>query len=295
MAAEQVTKRCHWVPQVYLRAFAADAARKKIWRLGKDAGDPELKAIDKVAVRFHLYVPRGSMGRRDDSFERKLADLESWFDSPLWKQLRDDYVDLEYEPLRKMIGLLAATMFLRNPRQYEFVLSMHGRLVEMFSGPDGPTSSIEINGHTVTLDPGTWPAYRDASDDDLKQFWISGINGAAAEAEIFMAMRWSILFSDQPVFITTDNPVVFLHPSLTFRGINNPETSVVFPIGPTRVLCMDHLHDQPANQYYPLKNGSAAAQNVLMWRYSIEHIFSHQHPDIICGEMVEEAERQGFA
>jgi hypothetical protein len=68
-----------------------------------------------------------------------------------------------------------------------------------------------------------------------------------------MAMRWSMLWAAEPVFITTDNPVVFLDPSLKFRGINNPETSIIFPISPNRVLCMDHRHHEPANQYYPLK------------------------------------------
>ena len=58
--AKQITKRCHWVSMSYLRAFAADEAGQKIWRFSKNAGDPELKRIDKVAVKFHLYAPLGS-------------------------------------------------------------------------------------------------------------------------------------------------------------------------------------------------------------------------------------------
>lgn len=55
--AGQITKRCHWVSQSYLRAFAADDARQKIWRFSKNQGEPELKPIRKVAVRHHLYAP----------------------------------------------------------------------------------------------------------------------------------------------------------------------------------------------------------------------------------------------
>ena len=106
--------------QVYLRAFAADPNRLKIWRFSKEAGEADLKGIEKVAVRFHLYVPRDSSGRRDDAFEKMLADLEQWFESPVWRVLRDDMLDLSgllpvswtprkgvWEPLRKMVSLLA--------------------------------------------------------------------------------------------------------------------------------------------------------------------------------------------
>ncbi|MDP9603222.1 UNVERIFIED_ORG: hypothetical protein J2W38_003011 [Variovorax paradoxus] len=293
MSSAQTTKRCHWVPQVYLRSFAADDGRQKIWRFSKDAGDPELKNIDKVAVRFHLYVPRNTDGRRDDSFEKKLADLEQWFETPVWRALRDDAVDLSWDPLRKMVSLLAATMFLRNPKHFALTKELHAQFVQLFSGPNGPPSSIEINGRAIDLDRDTWPAYRDASEDDLKRLWISEINGAGHYAKLLMRMRWSMISVDKPVFITTDNPVVFVHPTLEFRGINDPDTSVMFPISPRRLLCMDHLHHEPANQYYPLK-GSPAPHNMLLWRNSIEHLFSHRNPDEVCAEFDDHAQQLGY-
>jgi hypothetical protein len=294
MASKQTTKRCHWVPQVYLRAFAADPSRLKIWRFSKEAGGADLKSIEKVAVRFHLYVPRDSSGRRDDAFEKKLADLEQWFESPVWRALRDDMLDLSWEPLRKMVSPLAATMFLRNPQCFALMQDIHARLAELFSGPRGLPSCVEIDGQALNLDARDWPTFRNATEDDLKRLWIAEINGATYYAEKFMAMRWSMLCADQPVFITTDNPVVFLHPSLEFRGVDNPETTVIFPISQTRLLCMDHRHREPANQYYPLK-GTSAPQNLLMWRNSLEHVFSHRHPDTVCAELVTDAEREGFA
>lgn len=76
--AKQVTKRCHWVAQSYLKAFAADEGRQRIWRFSRNDGEPELKRIDKVAVKFHLYAPLNADGRRDDALEKKLAELESF-------------------------------------------------------------------------------------------------------------------------------------------------------------------------------------------------------------------------
>jgi len=65
----QKAKRNHWVAQSYLRAFAADGDRRqKIWRFSKEGGAPELKPIENVAVRFHLYAPKradGSMQGRN--------------------------------------------------------------------------------------------------------------------------------------------------------------------------------------------------------------------------------------
>lgn len=82
-------RRNHWVPQSCLRGFATDAERReKIRRFGKSAGDPELKPIENVAVRFCLYAPEVAGGERDYSFEEKLARLERWFGEPIWSELR---------------------------------------------------------------------------------------------------------------------------------------------------------------------------------------------------------------
>lgn len=68
----------------------------------------------------------------------------------------------------------------------------------------------------------------------------------------------------------------------------------MFPISPTRMLHLDHLHDQPANRYYPLKDDGSAA-NVLLWRNALEYMFSHRPTDEVCTAIVADAERQGFA
>lgn len=289
----QITKRCHWVPQVYLRAFAADESHQKIWRFSKKAGEPELKPIEKVAVRFYLYVPLGeTSGQRDDSFERKLSELERWFDSSHWKALQTDMLDLSQESLRKMIGLLVATMMLRNPRYFELYISTHQALLKAISEAGQAPETFEYKKEVHGIDTASWPAFRDATEDDLKRNWIKDMSDAAHYATMLMNMRWSVLFSDEPVFITTDAPVTFVHPSLKFRGINDPETMVLFPISPTRLLCMDHQLGEPSNQYYRLE-GDGSAQNLLLWRNSLEYMFSHRHTDIVCASLNAEAERQG--
>jgi hypothetical protein len=110
------------VPQAYLRGFAADESKSKIWRFSKHVGDPERKPIEKVAMRHHLYVPRDQVtGERDDSLEQRLSELERWFADPIWRALQTDVVDLAWPALRKLISLIVSVMYLRTPLHYEYV------------------------------------------------------------------------------------------------------------------------------------------------------------------------------
>ncbi|MER8824624.1 DUF4238 domain-containing protein [Mesorhizobium sp. M0904] len=97
-------------------------------------------------------------------------------------------------------------------------------------------------------------------------------------------MRWSIITSERPVFITSDSPVTVLHPSMRFRGLKDAETSVIFPLSPTRVLHLDNRNSEPDCQYYAVP-GKGEVQNILNWRNVVEHMFTHRHPDEVSAEM----------
>ena len=283
----QITRNAHWVPQAYLRAFAAEHDPKRIWRFHHSEGEPELKRIDKVAYRHHLYAPRDTnSGMRDDTQEKKLADLENWFGHSIWQALGRDVVDLSWQPLRKIVSLLAAVMFLRNPRRLELHKDVHRRLVEAWSEGERPPKEMLHGANAHALDTETWPAFRDADEDGIKRMWLRQMNNAAHYAKLFMSMRWSMTMAARPTFITSDDPMTFLHPSLEFRGINDPETYIRFPISPTRVLCMDHRYEEPANQYYMYDDEGCVAVNLFIWRNSLDYMFCHRHPDYVLKELL---------
>lgn len=288
----QKKKRNHYVPQSYLRVFAADPECRKIWTFRKDEGDFELRPIKKVAVSFYLYAPKGVDGR-DYSFEDKLATLESWFGGDLWKAATTGYVDLGDTMVRKALSLLTAVMFLRNPLVFELHKRLHRQMTDYCEVADEMPREVEIGGKLYGVDSSDWPSFRGASDEDVKRMWIDGVGEAAWLAESLMKMRWAILTVDQPVFITSDNPVSFLHPSLKFEGFANPETTISFPLSPTRVLCMDNRHSEPANRYYPLRE-SPGAINLLIWRNARASMFSHRNTALVCQEMCDEAESTGL-
>lgn len=291
--AKQVTKRCHWVPQSYLKAFAAEGNGSRIWRYSRNEGEAELKRIDKVAVKYHLYSPLGPDGRRDDAMEKKLAELENFFGEPVWKSVCTDYPDLSWEPLRKMVALMAAVMWLRTPRQFEFWKNMHSQFADFFAQGETLPDAVYLNHRRVLLDTSSWPAYRDASEDDIKRSWNEWVGQSAGVATMFLEMRWAVLVSDDPVFITSDNPVMVGDTIGPHRGLKHPEAMVTFPLSPTRVLVMDNRHSEPDAQYYPLKHDPAST-NMLIWRNAIEHMFSPRNPREVCAEMVAEGERMGF-
>ncbi|WP_370675554.1 DUF4238 domain-containing protein [Pleomorphomonas sp. PLEO] len=292
--AKQTTRRCHWVAQSYLKAFATDESGRRIWRLSLNNGEPELKRIDKVAVKHHLYAPLDADGLRDDTQEKKLADLENFFGSPLWKTACNDYPDFSWEPLRKMVALLAAVSWLRTPRQFEFWKSTHQQFADFFAEQDTLPDAVTIGGRRVELDHTSWPSYRDATEEDMKQAWNSWIGQAGGIAQIFLKMRWAVLVSDQPVFITSDNPVLVGDTIGPHRGLMHPEAMVTFPLSPTRVLCMDNRHSEPDSRFYGLGHDPAST-NALIWRNAIEHMFSPRNPDEVCAEIVANAETMGFA
>jgi hypothetical protein len=288
----QKMKRNHFVPQSYLRAFAADPERRKIWTFRKEGGDFELRPIKKVAVSFYLYAPNNVNGR-DYSFEAKLASLENWFGEEFWQQVTTGFVDLGDMSIRKAIALLAAVMYLRNPLALDMQRRVHRQLVELYQNYSGTPESIEIGGKVHDVDLADWPQFRDATEDDIKRMWLNQLDGATWLAEIMMKMRWAILLADEPVFITSDNPVSVIHPSLTFKGFKDPEAMVSFPLSPTRILHLDNRHGEPDNQYYPLK-ARPGAINSLIWQNSLTTMFSHRHTGLVCQEICDEAERMGF-
>lgn len=187
-----------------------------------------------------------------------------------------------------------AVMMLRNPKTLEHYRQAHLQIVELYSQFDRLPDRVKIDGQTYKIDATSWPDFRDGNEDYIKRLWFAEINNAVEYANMFLAMRWSMMMAPRPCFITSDNPIVFSHPSLKFRGIKNQETIIHFPISPTRTLCLDHLHNEPENEYYPVNEEGYIATNLLTWRHSLNYMFSHRHPNNVVRELISEADRRGY-
>ena len=267
----------------------------KVWVFSKDEGDPMLTSIRNVAHKRYLYSPRDETGNRLWDMESKFADYESLM-KRVWPQLADGMVDLYDSPMRKGLSLFISLLYLRHPRRLAEIERLHARLVQLIN--DGPRDArgnpdlagMEINGVFWPLrDNADWTDYRDAGPNETKTMFIDNVrHNAVYLAEIMMKKRWSVVFSEEPVFITTDSPVTLLHETREVFGFGTPDVMISFPLSPTRVLVMDDRHDQPKGNYYPL-NGSPADHNCLAWRNCERFMISPRPTDLVCAELLANA------
>lgn len=291
----------HWIPRFYLRGFATaesrQARRPKVWIFSKhhDGGEPEFVNVRNVCARRYLYSPRDGDGRRDWALEGKLGDLETSL-SQIWPAASADFLDLGNNAIRKALALFIAVTWLRHPDNLAWVARAHRDLVALYEeAPHDATGNPQlifvVNGVERVVDGTGWPAYRDATEDDHHRFFTRLIEGEATHlAEILLAKRWSVVLAREPVFITSDKPVVVAHPKKDAVGFATPGALVSFPLSPTRVLLMDDRHEEPANQYYPLHAQDPAALNYTVMRHAATFIISPRNTDEVLREIVQHAD-----
>lgn len=270
-------KRQHWVPEFYLRYFATPETRNKkiakAWVFSKHAtdGDECLKSVREICGMNYLYTPKDGTGEIVWHLENKLRDLETTM-GLIWPNLANGFVDINDPVLRKGLSLFVAVMHLRNPECRQSIEKLHQQLVEFFETvpvrPDGSpaVNSLEVAGVTYELVAHGWREYRAWGKNDHDRFFAHVVESEAIDlATLLMKKRWSIVFSEPDIFITSDRPVVLQHQSRETFGFGTQNSIVTFPLSPRRMLMMDDLHAEPAGQYYPLKPSNAGAFNYNIW------------------------------
>lgn len=285
----------HWVPQFYLRGFSTpetkDKDEKQVWAYHKEEGEPFLVNIKDVAAKRHLYTPLASDGTRDWSIDDRLTDLEGLI-SKVWPAVAHDFVDLSSDAIRKGLSLFIATLMLRHPSKISDVKYIHGKMLELWKSAPRDSNgrlfgSIEINGKEYEIDNSDWEQYRTPAEYDHQKSFTSSIRSEAVFiAKLLLEKRWSVVISDAPVFITTDSPVVMENNEKEVYGIGTEGTFITFPLSPTRTLCMDDRHSEPASQYYPLSEKSGPAFNQVQWVNTYRFMISSREPTEVLSEII---------
>jgi hypothetical protein len=114
-------------------------------------------------------------------------------------------------------------------------------------------------------------------------------------ANALLSKRWSVVLAESELFITSDNPIMVYHESRETFGVCTAGNTVSFPLSPTRMLVMDDLHEEPNNQYYPLKEGSIGAFNSATWHSSNRFMVTGRPVPSVLSEIVEYADAQTIA
>lgn len=272
------SKHQHWVPQFYLRYFATpesrDSKTPQVWIFSKehDDGDEQLTSVRNVCGKRYLYSPPQPDGGRDWSLDDRLTEVEGLL-ARVWPSLATDFVDLSDEHIRKALALFVSVTHMRHPDAREGVERMHASLVEFFeSGPtdaDGTPmiESVEVRGESCPFDTSNWQEYKSQGKDGHDREFARMIQWEVGSmAKRLLEKRWSILLSDRDTFVSSDKPVVLSHPNRERYGYGTKGVMIFFPISPSRLLVMDDLRDEPANQYYGLVPTNAGVVNMTIWR-----------------------------
>jgi hypothetical protein len=290
-------KNQHWAPQFYLRYFAtpesANTAEPQVWIFSKNDGDPNLSNIKNVATKRYLYSPKGKDGTRNWDMEDRLENLESVL-SKIWSALATDFIDLNSnQAIRKILALFSSTLYLRHPERILDVTNIHAHLISMYDqlpkdeNGNPLITEVEYKGDIHPFDNSGYWDFKVTGPDRMRQMFVDNLKtNAIWFAEALMEKRWSIVFAEEPVFITTDTPVVVSNAKCATFGINTPGTVVYFPLSPTRVLIMDDRHDQPNGRYYPLTDRGPAPFNLTAWHFCERFMISPRQTDFVCAEML---------
>lgn len=268
----------HWVPKFYLTYFATpetrDSDNPQVWIFSKrhEDGDEQLTNVRNVCAKRYLYSPVQEDGLRSWDLEKQLGEVETLL-STRWREFAEGFVALDDEHIRMGLSLFVAIMHMRNPAVREYVETLHRKIVESYRDaprrPDGTpdVEEVEINGQVHPIETSDWHAYSTWGKQDHDRFFAEMIRHETGYiAKLLMKKRWSVVLAKADTFITTDKPVGMHHQTLENFGFATPGVKVTFPLSPRRMLVMDDLHHEPANQYYALNEGVAGAFNMTTWR-----------------------------
>jgi hypothetical protein len=205
-------------------------------------------------------------------------------------------VDLHADAsMRKALALFVSILHLRHPKRLSEAEAIHAQIVAACEAlPKDEAGrprieSIEHKGIVTPFDASGWHSYRVFGLEEKKQTFVDGIRQNATHgAKLLMKKRWSVVFSEQPVFITTDTPVTIMNEKREVFGLATPGTRIFFPLSPTRVLMMDDRQDEPGGLYYPLVDGTrgAALFNLTAWHHAERFMISPRHTDAVCAELL---------
>jgi hypothetical protein len=300
-------KRQHWVPRVYLRYFATpesqNSGKETLWAFSRDKKSPAkllCPSVESVAVEKYLYSPKNPDGSRDFGLEKKLGELESTI-GELWPKLTTMQIGLT-DSVRKIVGLFIATLHLRHPARRREMQELHQRLVERVERQlksykrVPPTIEVEVDGRKMTCETATFQDWKSTSENEHHRSFVDFIgNEGKWLAKILLKKRWSVIVADDPVFVTSDNPVVLDGPEDSDEsfGFGTPGMTVTFPLSPKMMLLLgDRDGDGKDGLFCPLQAipgmplPAHAGLNWQVWVNASRMMFSSRPADVVLAEIV---------
>jgi len=293
--SKRIPKRQHYVPKFYLKEFAThetygkkDKAQVHTYDL-KDK-KKSIRNIKTIAYEKYLYSPENANNDRSIYMEDKLADLESMM-SKIWNSFVNNRMSLSPQ-MKKGIALFIATLIFRHPDNLlKNENTTHFLYTEIMDNiPKGETKFTFLdNGKESIIDISEMEKAINSSDYDKSMYFIDNIDYFSLDiAELLVKKKWSIIVSNEKVFITSDRPVIISNAETGLLGIKSPGVIIGLPLSPTRILLLEDNHnDEDDLTEYPLNKGHESYYNQPIWSNAYRYIIGHKDLEEVINNIFE--------
>lgn len=262
----------HFVPQFYLRQWCDRDGY--LWVVPTASDRKPFKSTPKaVAAANGLYDSAGTPFA-DFDYEGELAKIEGLY-ARIWPDVFDGIGDPQ---TKEHLSRFLALMLVRNPRQKDRLAKLNhlcGMIASEATGPE--VLFIDAAGSRSTIKVSELQRAATNSDQVLHEGFLNVLRGTLkTHAEAIAGRRWGVIVADQPIFVTSDNPVVLRRGECTLPayGLRTPGTEITFPISPTRLLVISDTFKEDGLHYPLLKMGD---WNAVRMESADRFVFSWDH------------------
>ena len=221
----------HFVPQQYLRCFAAGGKSDFIWLHDKETGDTRLASISKVAQSKEFYAPKteGILAR----------EVETPANAVIRKLIANSAISV---PERFQLTYYIGTMLKRVPYRRRKAWDMYPDVLDDTIATvrkqieelarEMPGVDPEVVAHRLAELEEVRGRYEQEPpheiDHQIREPWPS-----VGMLDAIFRMTWRITISKGPeYFMTTDNPAFFF----TCYGLASEESELCLPLSSTHAL-----------------------------------------------------------
>jgi|SRR5579871_431304 len=257
----KLSRRHHYLPQMYLRGFADDA--EQVWVFDRKENTYLHQGILNTAVKKDFYTVVGPDGQKTDAVEQLLANVVEDPTKAIIQRLDKKNLRWEGED-RAVLAIFVALLRTRNPAfdrdQNEFTEQTHRwwlkarhpspsvveeslREYEQRSGEDMNDVSAQEIFDMIRED--TYEI-KNPRQNNIKTM----LSLALEIAQAVFRLNWEVLAAPKGMsFLTCDNPFTVVPPpffddSLQGYGILTPGASTVVPLSSKTAICFNGEGDR---------------------------------------------------
>ncbi|QIZ01282.1 DUF4238 domain-containing protein [Streptomyces sp. S1D4-11] len=220
---QKLKRHHHTVPRLLLRRFADG---KRIMRVSLDGSEPKFIGIGDATVRSHFYSMQDETGRRDDSIENLLADLENQAARVITKVVAERVWPLPVVD-RAVLGEWVAAQYARIPAVRQANNEIADQLLKMeiaIGGKPEVRRRMEAKGEGPVSDEEVDAAWAELTDFSsyyvelpVNDHLLTMGKAMVTAYESVMARSWKLCRFERKTLLLPDHPVTLL------RDADEPE------------------------------------------------------------------------